>query len=512
MRDQIVKNLLSNYVGTFLGMALGFLIIPFLVFKLGKEAYGLTVLAEAIINLLQMLVYSARIGLARTATVELSRQNEEGFVASLIAGRKMLWLATWALLIPGAVISWFFPIWFNVPPEHALGSRWLCFLILGGFVLSIPNALYWSVLYARQRFDLINVSVFGGVILRAVMIFVLFSFIPVDRIGLPLYGLIYFAMVVGTNHLVRVWAAPWMPELKGRVVNVKSKLKEILSFSGYTVVGNVNSVLFENSMNVIINIFMGPAANAVYSIANKIPEIIKRLFLAPSHALTPTFTDLYARNDSARLQRLLIMYSKMIHLVVTPILIVLMFSSRQIIELWVGPDFQEAGAVMPIFLLATFFYVAVVVSSIVVTSFGAVKVPTIVGTTIVFASIGLAVWLGFGLNRGLQGIALAVLAGNICRFVFYFFYTSRLLRISPLRYAGEVILAPLLIALVMFGAFFLFQQSVFGQVTGRSVFVSLLGVLLVQYALSFRFVLSPFERSQSISILRAGLGKFLKSA
>ena len=71
-KNLIIKNLASNYLLSFFGMALGFFLIPFLVGKLGKDVYGLIVLAEATLAFFERTICVSRSPIKRRSN---SRRN-----------------------------------------------------------------------------------------------------------------------------------------------------------------------------------------------------------------------------------------------------------------------------------------------------------------------------------------------------------------------------------------------------------------------------------------------------
>ncbi|MBI4309439.1 MAG: hypothetical protein HY591_03810, partial [Candidatus Omnitrophica bacterium] len=175
MKNQIMKNIFSNYFVNFLQMTVGILVIPFLITKLGKGAFGLMVLAEAIIAIFEVAAFSVRVALARNATFALAQGDKTGFINHLSCGRRILFACGALILVLGSTLSFFFPNIFQVPAELHQQSKLLFLLLTVAFFITIPNMVYWSVLYARQRFDLINLASSAAITLRAAAIFTLYS-------------------------------------------------------------------------------------------------------------------------------------------------------------------------------------------------------------------------------------------------------------------------------------------------------------------------------------------------
>ncbi|GAA4020940.1 oligosaccharide flippase family protein [Actimicrobium antarcticum] len=475
MKSQIFKNLFSNYLGNFVSMLLGFLIVPFLVSYLGKGAFGISILAESLIVLFQIFSFSIRLALAHHATVSLSQKKVAEFYEYLSAGRKILNIAAFIVFIPGAILSAFFPQIFNVPEQLDAQSRILFFLIVLSFTISMPNMVCWSVLYASHRFDLINYANFGGAIVRAIAIFIIFKFVPLSGYGLTIYGLIYLATTFSQNLIIYLWHKKLLPadNIGSSAGNNAKKIKELLSFGGYASISAIAYIMYETTMNIAINLVMGPSLNAIYAIGTKIPAIFRRLFLEPASSLAPTFSALVANNDKVRLKRLFLFYSKVINIFVFPMGYVLMIFSTLIIQKWMGPDFQSSADVMPLFMGAIIASMPLAICSGINNAYGKIKLPALISLVSSTLNVILGLTLGFGLGMGIKGVALSALLINFVTYtIFMPAYACRYIEVSKLAYWMQTIIKPLLLTLSTFG---------------------LLSLLVLNYQKNINFYLLDFE-------------------
>ncbi|GEM_PF-29553 len=458
MKAQILKNIFSNYAVSVLSMVIGFVIVPFLIHKLGKEAYGLIALTEATIIFSEIATVSVRTALSRHATFTLSQNRLAEFVAYLSTGRYVLFAAAAVVFGVGAVVSLFFERIFQVPPALVMDSRWLFFMITVAVSISIPNIVYWSVLYAKQRFDLINFAMSFGVITRAVALFALFSWLPPEHATLVTYGAVYLVMTWVQNLMTYLFHRTVMPagtRVRMDRFNIAS-VKEILSFSVHTSINRLSAIFVGNAVTVLVNLFWGPAMNAIYSIALRLPTLTRRVFTESAWALTPTFTDLVAKNDRQRMEKLFFMYSKLLALVTAPISLTLVFLGPELIRWWVGPEFEVAGQLMIYYSLPLLFGVPFSVCGCINNAYGRVKVPSLVGLGVSTVNVLSGIFMGHLLGMGLFGFALANFISS-CVYVSLFgpYYSCYLASISVRRYFMESFVRPLGLALpIMAGGIF----------------------------------------------------------
>ncbi len=496
MKKQILKNLISNYLASFIAMALGFLVIPFLIRKLGKEAFGVIVLAEALIAFSQVFTVSVRIALSRYATFSLSQGKTDEFAEYLSTGRVLLFFSTALVLALGFFVSFYFPSFFRVPAGFAWQSRILFALVTLAFAISIPNIVFWSVLYAKERFDLINFSSSVGVILRALCIFIFFSALSAAYANLVAYGFIYLAMTWGQNLMVYFFQRKIMPGLKITLKRFRpEKIKEILSYTGHTSLGNLSGILCEDAINIGINLFLGPAFNAVYSVALKFPTMMRRLFEEPSWALTPTFTVMAAKNEKKKIETLFFMYSKAMTILATPLAMVLIIFSKRIILAWVGNEFLLAAEIMAVYASATFLMIPFSVCGCITNAYGKVKIPSRVNLAVGLGHIVLSAFLVLRFKLGLLGIAASSLVFAVLSSAFFSpFYSCRVSEMSFWRYWRESFLKPFLLGVFLIVIDFLAVKTLFLETKWMAVPSVVFVSACFYYVVAYRFCLNFEER------------------
>ncbi len=465
MKGQITKNVASNYALSAVQMALGILLIPFLIKKLGKEVFGIAILSESIIAFVEVGIASFRIALSRYVTFALAQNNQQDFIEYISSGRYILFLASLIVLVLGLTLSLFFPAIFRVPPGQELQSKMLFALITIAIVITIPNVIYWSILYAKQRLDLINLSSSLGVILRAAAIFVLFSFLPTKCVSLATYGIIYLFIRWAQNYFVYIWHKKILPGIKPEFRFFKwDKVVEVMSFSIHTSLGSVSTTIYENMANVLVNIFYGPAANSLYAVSLKIPATIKSLFLQATWALTPTFIDLAAKDDRRRLTTLFFMYSKAVAVISIPVVLLLIVFAHPIITCWVGDSFTVAADLLPIHILPLLITIPFAATNCVNTANAKVKVPNAVMFIAAIVNVALGILLAKTFHLDLFGFAAATtLCVIISNGLFTPYYACRVSKLDYRQLWGDAFCKPFVWSLLIVISFVLLIQLSWGK-------------------------------------------------
>ncbi len=509
MRKQILSNLSSNYLLSFFGMILGFFLVPFLIGKLGKGVYGIIVLTESTIAFFEILTVSVRMALSRHATFALSQDKLDEFAEYLSTGFRVLYFSAALVLISGVTLSLNFPNIFKVPEGYVFESKVHFLLIALAFTAAIPNIIYWSGLYAKQRFDLINFSTSFGLIMRAICIFLYYSLAPKRYATLMPYGFIYLVMTLTQNSMIYFWFKKIIPGIKISMRRFNpAKVREILSFSAHTSLTRASGLLYENTANIIINILWGPSYNAIYSVALKLPNMLRKIFVEPTWTLTPTFTDLAAKHDTKKIENMLYMFSKSLAIFTYPILLGLMTLSSSIITLWVGPDFLMAAKLLRMYIVPLFVFIPFALSGCIFNAYAKIKVPSFVSFGMALSNVACCLIFGYLFSWKLYGIALSAVLSTAVSSTVYPWYCCRIAKLSLKKYWLGSILGPLAllgaVAIVNFSIFELFHIP---WKLNLFVFAEFSLTALAYYALAYKFLLTPHEKRHIGDIRQAVMGR-----
>jgi membrane protein EpsK len=511
VKNNIIKNIASTYLLSIVGIGLGFLIVPFLIAKLGREAYGLIVLAEATLVFFEIVTSSVRMALSRYSTVSLSLNKQSDFVVYLSTGRVLLFLSATIVLIAGTTISYFFTNLFNVPSAFHDSSRVLFFFITLAATISIPNIIFWSALYAQHRFDLINTSTSVGLVLRALCIFGYYSFVPREDASLIPYGIIYLAMSLTQNGMIYFFQRRLMPLVRFRLRYFQwDKIRQILLFAGHTAISRASITLYKDTATIIINIFWGSAMNAVFAIGMKLPTSFMRIFVEPSWVLAPTFTDLVARGEHKRFETLFFMSSKILAITAFPLCITLLVFAQPIITLWVGPDFSTAAMILRVSMAQVIIGVPFSLMGAIFLAYNKVKIPSLVSLAMGIVNVFLCLVLGVVMDLRLGGMMIAFfITGTVCGQLVFPAYACRMTGFSLKRCWVECFLKPFLTCCLVVGSGILFLISVESELKLNPLMV-LVTILttLIYYILSFRFLLNTDEKQHVRGLAQSALDKF----
>ena len=198
-QKRVVMNVLANWGGFVVNLAVAFLLSPFLVNKLGAASYGLWVILNQFTGYMSIL----DLGVRSAVTKHVATHHATGDGDSLnriVSSAVSIYacVSAFSLMVTAAAIAWL-PALFGLRGDDVATARIV--IAIGG--LTVAQAfvfnVYYGILMGIQRYDLFNRLAVVYAVFKAVAIVILL------RRG---YGIVALAALQGFAVLVR--GACWL--------------------------------------------------------------------------------------------------------------------------------------------------------------------------------------------------------------------------------------------------------------------------------------------------------------
>ena len=221
----------------------------------------------------------------------------------------------------------------------------------------------------------------------------------------------------------------------------------MLSFSGWTVFGNLGYILHTQGIAVVINVFFTVAVNAAQGIANQVNGIVTQFANNFLVALNPQVVKSYAAGEIDQMHNLIIRGSKMAFCLMAFFVIPLVLEAPTILKVWLGIVPEYAVIFMRLVLLISLINSS---SSLLAASKGAtgdIKNYQITLTLIGALHIPFA-WVAFELGGGPEYSMYVYIVIAIILQTVRVWFVCRSINLSIRRYIIDVLFR----CLIVFGA------------------------------------------------------------
>jgi O-antigen/teichoic acid export membrane protein len=347
------RNAAFNLTGEAAAFLIGAVCIPYVVRKLGTDAFGILSISWALLGYMSLF----DLGLSRATTKFVAEAVSTGnygkipalvwtsitfqFVFGVLAGSILVWKAPW---LSAAV--------FRMPPTMTSDAT-KCFQLLGVAtpVILVTNCLK-GMLEALQHFDLINYIKTSTNVLMFSSPFFLLPF------GAGLTSIILFLTVlrfVAMLAYFKLCFSPF-PRTSLRPSFEREVLSRLFRYGGWVTVTNLAGPLLMYADRFALGALLSVAAVAYYTGP---ADMLNRALVIPASlgsTLFPAFSSLQAAGAMEKVEDIYARSLKYLIVTMGPLLLLITIFARDILRLWLGPVFAaNSAAPLQILAVATFF-------------------------------------------------------------------------------------------------------------------------------------------------------------
>lgn len=502
--SRIAKNTIFLYARMILVLIVGLYTSRVVLNLLGASDFGLYNVVAGFVSLFSFLNASFSTSIQRFYNYEGGRYGNDGFTRVFSVGFRVHVLLTAVVF----VILETFGLWYinnvMVLPEGRLNEANIVFqLSIMSLVLVIIQIPYVGAIIAKERLNYFALVSIIEVLFRLGLIIWL-PCAPFNK--LILFAIIQFVVTLICFVLYYIYAIINIKSLKLLRVIDKPLLKEMLSFSGWTLVGSFAFIFKGQGVNLVLNSFFGTVVNAARGIAFQVNNAISGFSTNLGMSFRPQLVESYAVGNYSRTFNLFLTQSKICYCFILMIISPLILEMDFVLHVWLGDAVPDQTGLFTVLVLIDAL-VNTLVSPVtqVIFATGKIKYYQLCTATInivlvplcwLFLRMGYDAWVAFLLT-----IIISVVCQVACMIVMH-----RVFDYNVKEYINKIIIPCLLITLLLPLPLYLAHEVLEG--TWTRLIVESFGSVLVTVLLLFLLVFSKAEINMAMSYIR----KVLKRA
>jgi len=341
------------YIRMLLTMLVSLYTVRVVLKTLGVNDYGIYSVVGGVVEMFAFLSNTMASASERFFAYEIGKNNivklKQTFSLTMLIYGIM---AIIILLIAETGGLWFLNHKMTIPPERLDAANWVFQFAILSFILTILTVPYNAIIIAREDMKFYAYVSIIEVGAKLGIVYMLYLF-DVDK--LKLYGFLILVTTFIITLISRTFCQRKYAESKFNYYWDKSMFKTLVSYSSWNLFGAITGVANNNGLNILLNIFFGPAVNAARAVAYRVSVVIASFSTNFYTAVTPQIVKSYAAGDINYLLSLVFNSSKysfyLLLLISMPFLIELEF----ILKLWLG----DVSSYMVIFTRLALIYALV---------------------------------------------------------------------------------------------------------------------------------------------------------
>jgi len=441
---RLLRNIVANYAGSIASVAILFFLTPFVIHRLGDEAYAVWVLIQSISFYLcfyDLGIYDAIV----KYTAEFDEEPDDAALERVVGTALVVCAAAGAAAVLTSVgLAWWLVPHLDLSPELVPTVQLVTLILAVDIAVDFMAAVLCALLEGRQRYDVLNgvqVGVRVGQALATVVLLVMgYGLLSLAVLELAMSIAFLAAMIVCTRVLD--------PELALTLRRFdRETWRRMRGYSFWSLLSEIAAEGSSELDKLFIPTFLSLALLTPYSIACSVLTIISWVVHPIVTAFFPFSAALGARDDREGLDRLLIQGSKATLAMSLPVAILLLLAAESVIENWVGAEYvAEAAPVLRIVLVNVMISAAFAPAVQILAALD--KVREIFWLTLIEILVSVAMVSVTAGSGGLPGLTASLLAANfLIDFGLLMPLACRTLGVPVGRFLREVIAAPLAAAL-----------------------------------------------------------------
>lgn len=338
---RIAKNTLFLYGRMLIVLIVGLLTSRVVLNALGVDDYGIYNVVGGFVVIFGFLNGAMANATQRSIAFELALGDLKKQIKTFSTSVNLhLILAIIIAILAETIGLWFLYHEMTIPQERMEAAFWVYQLSVAATVMIVMSVPYTSMIIAHEAMGAFAWISIMDVLLKLVIVYAI-TLVEYDR--LVFYATLIFLVQLLDQIIYRTYCHRKFKEARYRMVFDKSKFKEMSNIAGWSLFGNIAGVGYTQGLNILLNIFFGPAVNAARGIAVTVQGVVSGFVNNIQMAINPQITKSYASDNMNRMHSLIFSSSKFCFFLLLMLVLPIILEAGIILKLWlkIVPEYTE---------------------------------------------------------------------------------------------------------------------------------------------------------------------------
>lgn len=337
---RIAKNTMMLYVRMLFSMFVSLYTSRVILQTLGVEDYGIYNVVGGVVSMFSMISGSLSSAISRFMTFELGRGDKQKLKTVFSTSITIQVIISFIVVVLAEIIGiWFLNNKMVIPADRLEAANWIFQFSLVTFVVGLISVPYNAAIVAHER---MKAFAYIGILEVMMKLGIVFSLMiaPIDK--LVFYGLLLMLLSLVIRIVYGIYCKRNFEECTYCFVMDKPLLKEIFGFAGWNSVGIIATLLKDQGVNILLNLFYGPFVNASRGIAIQVLGAVHGFANNFMAAINPQITKSYASGNYDYMMSLIFKSTRFSFYILLLFVIPILLNTEYVLKLWLGkvPDYS----------------------------------------------------------------------------------------------------------------------------------------------------------------------------
>jgi len=299
---------------------------------LGIEDYGIYVIVGGVVTLFSFFNAAMSSATQRFLAFDIGKKDDVKLKQTFNATLNIhIGIALLVLVLAETVGLWFVNYKLNVPVEKMNAINWVYQFSILAFLVGVIQVPYNALIIARERMNIYAIFSIVEVTLKLLILYLL-VISPFEK--LKTYAVLVFLVTLLIASFYKLYSKRNFKESKYQFYYEKQLYKTLLSYSGWSLFGNIAAIARGQGSNILLNLFFGTIVNAAYGITMQVQGAVRVFVTNFQMAVNPQIIKNYANGEEKQALNLIFQSAKFSYFLMFIIAIPVIFNIDFILELW----------------------------------------------------------------------------------------------------------------------------------------------------------------------------------
>ena len=351
---RIAKNTLLLYFRMLFMMGISLYTSRVVLNTLGVEDYGIYNVVGGIVAMFGFINSSMSSATGRYITFALGKGDSKRLSTVFSTALQLHALIAGLIVLLGETIGvWFLYNKMQIPTERMDAAFWVLQCSIIDTIFMIVSVPYNADIVAHERMSAFAYISILEAVLKLFIVYLLMAS-PFDK--LVVYAILLLAVQVLIRFCYSIYCNRHFEETKYKHVWDKSLFKEMTSFAGWSMFGNLSAVFYSQGLNMLLNVFFGPIVNAARGVAVQVQSAIQSFVGNFQMALNPQITKTYAKGEISEMHNLMFRSARFSFFLLFFLSLPVLFETKLILTIWLKTVPENSITFLRIMICTSLIY------------------------------------------------------------------------------------------------------------------------------------------------------------